>query len=294
MTRKPLVAASGFAALCVAASLTLLGGGRFGGTFAAFNAQTKNAGSAFAGGWVVAPTPGSLAVSGADVNLTWAVGSQGVASQQVYYADNGTSTDCSSVTWSALGSALQAAATGTTDAGRGSSANGHYICYRVDSVNNSWTRTSTYASPVRVGFYATSVTLANSGSANRFDSGDSITVVFNQPPQLPSASAVCIFRSTTNAVLIGDTSGCTNGTSSLFVLTLSSGSINRSSTSYTASYSVAGNTLTVTLGNQPSPGQRPQTSSPAWVFNPGTLTSATGAVALCADPTCIPTPSGNV
>jgi hypothetical protein len=295
MTRRPLLAACGVAALCVAGSLALLRGGGIPGTFASFNGETKNLGSAYAGGWVAAPTPATPTVSGADVGLTWTAGTQGVLSQQLNWADNNTSSDCSAATYAPVGSALSGTATSTTDTGRGSGAtNGHYICYRMDSLNNSWVTSAAFTA-VRAGFFATAVSITN--SSGRLDNGDTFVVTFNQAPATPASTKVCTFASPANVILIGDPSNCASASdTAAFKLSLSSGSLANSVTSYTATYSVnaGAKTLTVTVGGQPTVSLlRTTSSSPAWVFTPQSLTSASGAAAVCAtSPSCTPTPTG--
>lgn len=289
MNRR-LRSACGVAALCVAASAALLAGGRIGSTWALFSAETTNAGSAFAAGWVAPATSATASPSGADVSLAWTPGAQGVASQQLYWADNGTSSSCGSPTWATLGGSL-AAATGTaTDSGRGSSANGHYVCYRVDGVNGPWTRTTVFPA-VRVGFVATSAALGNGN--NTLDTGDTFSVTFNQPPATPSATKLCTFAS---VVLVGDVPGTCASSSESAVLrfSLSSGSLSSPSTAYAVSWSVMGDTLTATVASVPNgKGNKTSASSPSWTFSPAGVSSATGSVGACTDSSCIPTPSGS-
>jgi len=293
MTRRPLLAASVSAALCVAASLALLFGGRTGLVSALFNAETSNAGSAFAGGWVASATGPAATVVGPDVSLSWTPGTPGVAQQQLSWADNGTSSSCGSPAWTALGSTLAAGTGSAVDAGRGAGAtNGHYVCYRVESRNGSWNAFASFPA-IRVGFFATSVSLLNGNTT--LDTGDSFRFVFNQPPAVPSSTVVCTFASPNNAILIGDTSSCTNGSSFALALQLTSGSLSTSSTAYRVSYSVSGNTLTATISSAPNGnGNKTKATSPAWSFVPGNAVSATGSAALCSTtPTCTPTPSGS-
>ncbi len=295
MTHRPLLAAAAVAALCAIVAVALLAGTRTGVTSALFNAQTKNTGSAFAGGWVAAATPAAPTLSGANVNLSWTPGAQGVAAQRLYWADNGTSSTCTAPTFSALGGALPAATTSATDTGRGSgSTNGHYVCYRIDSVNNSWTTPASFAA-VRVGFVATSVSMTDSNAT--LANNDTFVVRFNQRPAVPASTKVCTFASPTNVILIGDPSNCASSNDAAALrFSLSSGSLARTSSGYAATYTVdtTTNTLTATITTSPTTANRTTATSPVWVFTPGTITSFTGGAAACtSSPSCTPTPTGS-
>lgn len=294
MSRRPLAAASLVAALCVCVSAILLAGGRVGETFAFFNGETENAGSAFAGGWIDPPSSLTAGVGGADVNLSWTPAAHPpVTGQQLYLADNGTTSSCDGVTYAPLGTALAADAASAVDSGRGSTANGHWLCYRIDSTVGAWTATATFPA-VRAGFFATAVAVGNGGSAQTLDDGDTFSVTFDQPPATPSSTAVCTFADPDNVVLVGDAAGCaSSGDANAFALA-SSVTLTNSGV-YTASYSVSGNTLTATIVSSPAAPDLPTTAggTPSWTFTPSSLASATGGLGVCTEASCIPTPSGS-
>ena len=84
----------------VVAAILLVSGG-VGGTYASFVAQTGHLTSAFAGGWIGAPSGLTFTPSGYDAQLAWTPGTHGpVTGQQVYSLDNGATQSCPSTGYS--------------------------------------------------------------------------------------------------------------------------------------------------------------------------------------------------
>lgn len=205
----------GVVALAVAAAAVALGGGETRGAFAVFNAETENAGSTFAGGWVGAPGSPAATASGNNVSLTWTPGTNGpVTGQQLYGVDNGTNSSCTGAAYSLLAT-LASAATSTYTDNRGTPANGgNWFCYKLVSTSATvWTGETALAA-LQLGLAATALSSANAGSrctpspvpaTGKIDCNDRISITFNQKPLLPSSPiAVCVWAS--GSIVIGDSS----------------------------------------------------------------------------------------
>jgi hypothetical protein len=202
----------------------LLSNGVVGTTFALFNAETTNANSTFAGGWVGAPSAATATATGYDVALAWTVGTHGpVTGQQIFGVDNTTNPSCSGAAYSLLTTtpATLAAATATyTDPSRATVANnGNWYCYEVVSKSaTSWTAPFDLAA-LQLGLVTTAVQITNSGVASRIQSGDSIKLTFNQRTTVGTGNVrVCVF--TNGTILVGDSSNCVASTDAYTVAKL--------------------------------------------------------------------------
>jgi hypothetical protein len=201
------------AGVVIAAACLLLGNGTIDSTFALFNGQTQNANSAFAGGWVGAPTAATTTAVGYDMSLAWTAGTHGpVTGQQLYGVDNGTNSNCTGAAYALLTTtpALTQATTSYTDASRGTAGNnGNWYCYRLLSTSaTSWTAPLAL-SGVQLGLVTTAVQITNVGTVNRIQANDQIKLTFNQRTNIGTAAIrVCVF--TNGTILLGDnTGGCT-------------------------------------------------------------------------------------
>lgn len=199
------------ACIVLTAVALLLGNGIVGTTMAVFNGETVNAGSAFAGGWVGAPSAATATASGYDMNLAWTAGTHGpVTGQQIYGVDNTTNSNCTGAAYSLLATTpatLAATATSYTDASRGTLAtDGDWYCYEVMSTSaTSWTAPFPLAA-VQLGLVTTAVQITNAGTANRIEKNDTITLTFNQRTNVGTANIkVCVY--TSGVILLGDTAG---------------------------------------------------------------------------------------
>lgn len=291
------------AAVVITAAALLIGNGIIGSTGAVFNAETKNNASAFAGGWVGAPTAATATTSGYDGILNWTPGTQSVTGQTINVADNGTSSNC---TGAAYGSPATVSATtnARTDANRAASANGDWFCYQIVSTSATvWTSVLNLPA-VQLGLAATNVAIANGGTANSIDGGDTITITFNQQTTIANSSTlkVCAFGGGSNTILLGDGktgnncgSAATDGYTIGQLTTTST--ISGSSTRYTnSSVSVSTSapwTVTITLSNN---GSTTVASGANWTFTPSASVAtnvATDRAPACTSPaaTCQPTTS---
>lgn len=198
---------------CILLTVTalLLSNGVIGTTSALFNAETNNANSAFAGGWVGAPSAATATASGYDVGLAWTVGTHGpVTGQQVNGVDNGTNSSCTGAAYALLTTTptTLAAATATyTDPSRGTAANnGNWYCYEIVSESaTSWTAPFDLAA-LQLGLVTTAVQLTNVGTAKVIEKNDTIKLTFNQRTNLAAGNIkVCAY--TSGVVLLGDSAG---------------------------------------------------------------------------------------
>jgi hypothetical protein len=287
-------------AVLVALILTVASGSTR-GVRAVSNAQERNSSNVFATTALYAPSTLTATVSGHDVSLGWAAGTNGNG-YTVLGVANGASSDCSAATLASLGSS---ATLTYTDTGR-FTPQGTWYCYQVQTSYGSWTSaTGNPRVAARLGAFAASVALANGGTANRLDTGDSVTITFNQAMTTSTGPSgtnkVC---STTGGVIqLGTTA--TTGTCSA-VETVNLGSLGGGSTTVTGRWNAtytwsAGNTvLTIVLGTRVT-GSTNVATSGTWTLNPVTtatkLLSATGAFHACDTNTgggsCLPVATGS-
>lgn len=233
--------------------------------------------------------------TGYDGAVTWALpDTTGVQGQQVLLADNGSSTDCSSVAYTTtVVTGLAPTATSYTDANRtASSGAGDQFCYAVESY---WTTNSWYelarAPATQLGLVVDSVAIQNGGGASgTLDTGDTITVTFNQQPATPASADLCTFN--TGLILIGDSS-CVATTDTFAIGELSGltvgGKGHQKRTSSVSITSSAPWVMTVTVG------QNGAKVSGSGTFTPSSsLVSAatTDQATACGSGNCVPTPTG--
>jgi hypothetical protein len=125
------------AVVIAAAAGALLSVRPLGTTFAVFNGETENAGSAFALNWVTAPSGASAIQSSDDVDLRWTVG-HGTA-QELDIVDNGSNSDCDGVDYSSGDTvSLGAGDDSYTDTDRAVGHAGDLICYAIVSTVATW------------------------------------------------------------------------------------------------------------------------------------------------------------
>jgi hypothetical protein len=264
-----------------------------GSTLAYFDNEIDQT-ATYAGGYVGSPSSQTATASGYDGTVTWALtDTTGVQAQQVLMADNGTSTDCSSVAYSTtVATGLAPTVHAYTDSNRTATTGaGDQYCYAVESY---YTKTSWYqvarAPATQLGLVVDSVVLANGGQSGHLDNGDTITITFNQPPATPSSATICQFH-TGGLVLIGDPT-CSVATDNFAIGELSGftvGGVGHQKRS--ASVSITGNVMTVTVT------QNGQTFSGSGTFtpSPSLVSAATSdqATVCQSGSSCLPTPSGS-
>lgn len=256
-----------------AASILLVAGGvlaygQTSGTFALFTADTQNPSAVFQGGWVAGPTGFNTPVaSGNGEYFTWTVGNHGVAAQEVYFADQGSTSNCTGASYSnslySGGTALGAGVASIDGAGSGTSSNvpaanqGDYICYRIRSTNNAWYADSNVGTAVQVGLVPTSFA---SNAGGTIDKHTTFTINFNHPISYTGAGTITITTSASTLTLpgiatvsgtftssISCSTAVTPGASSL-VLAVNCGGNTNTTASGTGQYTATGSNVTSTIG----------------------------------------------
>ncbi|HET8529208.1 MAG TPA: hypothetical protein VFL60_09875 [Gaiellaceae bacterium] len=285
--------------LLVLVAVLVAGAGLAAGALVGFSAETQTKPSTYAGGWLDAPTGlQAPTVSGYGATLTWTPGTHDLTGQALYGTDQGTTSNCTGATYATqFATGLAKTLTTTTDS-RGATANGHWICYQIQSTHGSWSTGANFA-PVQVGLVPTGIAVNNGGgNSGQIENGDTIALSFNQNIVYSGAASisVCAFMGSGNgSVLIGD-STCAAPTDATSIGTITGLTIQNNSRQYPSSTaSASGNTLTITLGGAKS---NPQGRAPAsW---PGTFTytggsaiqSTAGSAAVCTAANCTWATSG--
>jgi hypothetical protein len=289
------------ALLGAVAVLALASTGLIGGVSATSNAVAKNPGNVFATTALYAPSNLTAAVTGHNVALGWAAGTNGSA-YTVLGAANGSSSNCSAATYATVATTTSLSYTDTSRY----TPQGTWYCYQVQTSYGSWT--SVASNPVvaaRIGFFASGVTITNGGTAGRLDTGDTIVVTFGQPVSTASGpsgtNTVC--STTAGVIQLGATT--TTGTCSAGEA-VNLGALKGGSTTVTGRWSAtytwsnSNQTLTIVLGTRVT-GTATVVTSGTWTFNPSTTTtkllSATGAFHVCdtnsGGGVCLPTATGS-
>jgi hypothetical protein len=279
----------------------VLGSTLAGRSLASFNGQTGNPGNRYAFTALYAPSSLTATPSGHDVGLGWTAGSNG-SGYQVLGVNNGTSSNCSSVSYASVAST---AGTTYSDTGR-STPQGTWFCYQVKTSYGVWTSVNNNPSTAaQLGVAAATVTAANGGNSGKLDAGDTITITFNQPitPGTGPASTdtVCAVNGTTIQLASTTTSGNCAAAETVDLGTLTGGNSNKNAR-FSASYawSNGNKTLTVTIGTRTNGAQDPNVTG-TWTLNPTAtatkLLSTTGSFHTCSTNTgganCLPTLGGS-
>lgn len=233
---------------------------------------------------LTAPTGLAGTPSGHDVSLAWTPGSGGTATA-ISALSNGTSSTCPGAGYTALGSTAGAS---YTDAGR-YLAQGTWECYQAVNTHGTWwSQSGNPVVAVQIGVVATSVALADGGTAGRLDPGDTVVVSFNQPMTTasgpPATDNVCASKAAGTVVLGSTGAGGTCTTTQAGLGTLTGLTVSRNGRfKATWTWNAAGTVLTVTIGARTA-GNTP-TISGAATFTPSTtataLVSASGGFHVC-------------
>ena len=267
-----------------------------GGEFATFSAETENASSQFAGGWVDNPTPLTAIPAGYGAAFTWTPGTHAVTGQQLWGVDGGTGGSAGCGTYALTATMAGPGTAAYTDAGA-SGHNGHWWCYEMVSTSGTaWTSSATFTA-LRVGLIVTSVVVSNGGTNGTMDSGDRITITFNQNINTPTANRFCaVNNGTSDVIYIGDTraSGSTCATGDTYTIGTITG------VTISGTITARNETVTMTAGNvvrvqlTQSSVRTAAFASP--VFTPSaSVTSVTGPAVACTSalaPTCTVVPTG--
>lgn len=198
------------ACIALAVLSLVLSNGVIGNTFALFNAETQNANSTFAGGWVGAPSAATATATGYDVALGWTAGTHGpVTGQQLWGVDNTTNSNCTGAAYSQLtvSPAWTASTASYTDPSRGTATNnGDWYCYQLLSTSGTnWTAPLSLPA-IQLGLVTTAVQITNGGTAKVIEKNDIIKLTFNQRTNL-AAGTIKVCAYTSGVVLLGDSAG---------------------------------------------------------------------------------------
>lgn len=251
---------------------------------------------------LVAPASLTATPSGHDVNLSWPTGSNG-SGYAVATVNNGTSSNCTSATFSALAST---ASTTYADTGRYLQ-QGTYQCYRVATTYGTWSSVSSNPlAAAQLGFVASTIQVTNGGVAGTLDPGDTIVITYNQPVTTTTgpiaANKVCTNAASSGAiVMIGSAITSCTASTPVTVGSLSGGTSGRTATfAATWTWSAGNTVLTVTVGARSNGVNNPAVSG-TLTFAPTTtaasMLSATGSFHNCDTNTgggnCLPTVTGS-
>ena len=270
MRHDALRRAAGAGAVLATAAL-LLGNGIVGTTSALFNGETTNTGSAFAGGWVGAPTAGSVNALGYDMSFAWTVGTHGpVTGQQLWGVNNGTSSNCTGAAYASLATMASAITATYTDASRATLAtDGNWWCYELVSTSATVWTAPLILPATQIGLVTNAVLITNVATAGSIAATDTIKLTFNQRTNLASGTVrVCLF-SAQKTILIGDTANCVASTDTYTVGKLVTTGTVAGNASFTTSTdavtTVTPYTATITLAGA---GPNRAIGAGTWTFTP--------------------------
>jgi hypothetical protein len=290
-----------FASLVLAAAALLFDMNPLRPTFAAFNGETTNNASSFAGGWVAAASAASATASGTAMNLAWTVGTpaSSFTGQTVKSADNNANPNCSGAAFTTRTTFANTTTASYVHSGAATAGtNGHWFCYQiVDTTSAAWTASTQFAA--QVGLVTAGITIGNGGgTANTIQRSDTITVTFNQKTSLAAGTfPTCVISTTT--IIIGDTTSTNCNTAAttdlynfgkLVVSGATFASTIKLTTTTIAVSAAAPWTATVTL-NAGTNVTSAISGTPTWTFTPAAsiATSVTPTIAICATGSCLPT-----
>jgi hypothetical protein len=261
------------------------------------------------------PTAPAGVPAGRNVNLSWTASVPQNGNGYVVSGTNigrsvATACPTSAAAYAFVGGSATASFTDSTSLAGGT--DGTYVCYLVRSgqdasAPSTWSVDPTWASndalpaaKSAIGFFATSLTFANGGTANRLDASDTIVINFDQSVDLTSVgtiSFICasVTSSTIYLGITGGTSTCPTAASigRLTGMTLSNALNADGRYAATGLWSNGDATLTITVGALSAGWRRVLVAAGTEAFRPATaITSATGAVAICITVVCRPTTTG--
>lgn len=279
--------------LLVAALVLIAGAGLAAGALVGFGADTQTKTSTYAGGWLDAPTAlQPPAVSGYGATLTWTPGTHDLTGQALYGTDRGTTSNCTGATYATqFATGLAKTLTTTTD-NRGATANGHWLCYQIQSTRGSWSTGANF-SPVQVGLVPVGISVSDGGgNTGQIENSDTITLTFNQNVSYSGAStiSVCAFQGsgTSGVILLGDT-GCGSATDAATIGSIGGLNIPNNSRTYPSSTATAtNNTVVITLGGAKSnpTGRTAVSGTGAFTYSGSSILSTAGSAGVCVAANC--------
>ena len=276
--------------------LFAIGGVAYSG--ANFTAPTRsNPSNALAAATLPSPAAFTATPAGRNVSLSWTAATP----SQNYILSGGTATSsaCSGVNYAALGTP---AATTYSDARY--TPQGTWYCYRLENRYRSFTSASVIR-PVQLGVVATAVAITNGGISGSVDTGDVVTITFNQAisaASRPSSTSTVCASGPTDVIYLASTTtsgACAPETTQIGTLTGRPIS-NNPRWDATYAWNAAGTQLTITLTTRIAQNKNGVLGAGTNSFNPTTaaasLLSSTGNFHVCDTNTgggnCLPTATG--
>lgn len=285
MSRKARTWAAAVAFLALVAG-GALAYGQVSGTFAVFSAETENPNAVFQGSWIPQIQTPTSTLNGSpysSTHLTWSLGtipSSGnpIAGYTLEYADGGSTGSASCGSYGSF----------SYPSGSGIDVTGNQIadwwCFRIHATSSTvWTSNTATFTPVRLFTPINTVAFTEAGGTpGSIEKGDRIAITFNQAPSNPGT------------ITVSTTSGTGNGTITVGSLgTIGSLTIGNNRTYDASTSSVAGTTLTITIGatgNGVSAHSTPVSGT--GTFTGGSFTSS-GGTNLCTAAACTVATSGS-
>lgn len=226
-----------------------------GAALVGFSAETRNAASVYAAGWLGAPTalqpPAPL---GDGATLTWTPATHGLRAGTDTQAITGSlfasnPTTCTGATYADFSTTGLATTATTVNDNRGSSFSGYWACYRVESRRATWSTGANF-SLVQIGLVPAGAAGANVNTAGSLRATDTITLSFNQNVAYSGAASiiVCSFAGTgTGSILIG-ASSCSNASNPTTIGKVTGLTIGNNRNFSSSSAAASAKTVVITIG----------------------------------------------
>jgi len=281
-------------------ALGMLGAGT-GRATADVNASTSNA-STFSATALYSPTAPAAAPLGHTASVTWTAsspqnGNGYIVSGANIGSSSGTACPAAAASYAFVAGTAATSLTDSTSLAGGT--DGTYVCYllRTWVADPGWTSADALpTAKTAIGFFATSVTLANGGTGGRLDTGDTIVITFDQAVNTSglTVSQVCAAVAS-KTVYVGAGTGVATCPTTATVGTLtgiqlsSTLSVDGAFAVTSAVWTNSSRTLTVTLGAQNMGALAISVAAGTTTYTPAALTSSSGAAAICTTAICKPT-----
>jgi hypothetical protein len=276
------------------------------------NATTVNVGTSTTTA-LYSPTAPAAAPVARTASLSWTASSPQNGNGYVVSGTNigsnpATTCPVSAASYAFVGGTAATSFTDSTSLAGGTQ--GTYVCYLIRSgfdasAPSAWTVDPVWTSDdslptakTAIGFFATSLTMANGGIAGQIDAGDTIVITFDQPVNTGSVGTITFICAAvaSSTIYLGITGGiatCPTATTvgRLTGMTLSSFLSADGRYAATGAWSNGNATLTITVGAVSLGWQTVSIAAGTESFTPAaTITSSSGAVSICSGTAaCTPT-----
>jgi hypothetical protein len=268
------------------------------------NATTVNAGTSTTTS-LYSPTAPAVAPLGRTASLSWTAASPQNGNGYVVSGTNigsnpATACPASAASYAFVGGTTATSFTDSTSLAGGTQ--GTYVCYLVRSGQDvgapgTWTVDPVWSSAdslptakTAIGFFATTLTMANGGVAGQIDAGDTIVITFDQAVNTASVGTITFICAAvaSSTVYLGITGGLATCPTAATVgrltgMTLSSLLSQDGRYAATGAWSNGNATLTITVGALSLGWQTASIAAGTETFTAATtITSSTGAASICS------------